>query len=107
LNPTAAIDAFYGPSMGKLTLRDPARLVAALQKMWQPIETAPLVGRIVLYRPSSPLEQARVVMGWYNAKHARPYWSHDLQGITGIKEARRHAPTLWCPVFLPLVTDET
>lgn len=107
---TRAIDAFYGASLGELTLRDPHRLVAALQSMWQPIETAPLHGRVMLYRPSSPFERARVVIGEYNAdkdaaRRPRPYWSHDLEAMTGTKEARRHPPTLWCPVFLPLVTD--
>lgn len=105
-------DAFYGPSLGELTLHDPRRLVAALQNMWQPIETAPLQGRIMLYRPSSPFERAHVVIGWYNpdkdaARRPRPYWSHDLEAMTGTKEARRHPPTLWCPVFPPLITHET
>ena len=74
------------------------------------MDNAPLRGRVLLYRPTSPHQLAQVVLGWYNpdadAKRPRPYWSHDLQAVTGIKEARRYAPTTWCPVFLPLITDE-
>lgn len=104
--------AFYGASLGGRTLRDPDRLIAALQGLWQPMDNAPLQGRVLLYRPTSPHVEAQVVMGWYNsnataARRPRPYWSHDLQAVTGIKEARRNAPAAWCPVFLPIPTNAT
>lgn len=106
------MEAFYGASLGERTLRDPDRLTAALQSLWQPMDNAPLQGRVLLYRPTSPRFEAQVVIGWYNfnadaVRRPRPYWSHDLQAVTGIKEARRHAPTAWCPVFLPIPISET
>ena len=106
-----AMEVLYDQRFKDCTLRDPARLVAALQSMWQLIETAPHDQRIVLYRPSSPFERARIVIGYYNAdgeaaRRPRPYWSHDCEPSTGTKEARKHPPTHWCPIY-PLPTDET
>lgn len=107
-----SIEAFYSPTWAERTLRDPDRLIAALQGLWQPMDNAPLQGRVLLYRPTSPHLEAQVVMGWYNSnatatRRPRPYWSHDLQAVTGTKEARRHAPSAWCPVFLPTPINET
>ena len=112
MNWSDAIAAFYDASLGERTLRDPDRLIAALQGLWQPMDNAPLQGRVLLYRPTSPHAGAQVVMGWYNsnataARRPRPYWSHALQAVTGIKEARRNAPAAWCPVFLPIPTNAT
>ncbi len=106
-----SIEAFYSPTWAERTLRDPDRLIAALHGLWQPMDNAPLQGRVLLYRPTSPHAEAQVVMGWYNsnaaaARRPRPYWSHDLQAVTGTKEARRYAPSAWCPVFLPIPTNE-
>ena len=111
MNWSYAMTAFYGVTLGERTLRDPDRLIAALQGLWQPMDNAPLQGRVLLYRPTSPHLEAQVVMGWYNsnataARRPRPYWSHDLQAVTGIKEARRNAPAAWCPVFLPISINE-
>lgn len=106
-----AMEVLYDQRFKDCTLRDPARLQAALQSLWQPIETAPKGQRIVLYRPSSPFERARVVIGQYEpnsdaARRPRPYWSHDCETFTGTKEARRHPPTHWCPLY-PLPIHET
>jgi len=98
----AAMAALYSQELANLTLRDPRRLVAVLRAMWQPITTAPAEGRIMLYRPSTRVESARVVMGWYRGANKRPYWTHDLEAMLGIREARRHQPTHWCPIHPPL-----
>lgn len=105
-----AMEVLYDQRFKDCTLRDPARLLAALQSMWQPIETAPKDQRIVLYRPSSPLERARVVIGYYNPDlgaphHPSPYWGHDCELLTGTDEARNHPPTHWCLLY-PLPTNE-
>jgi hypothetical protein len=109
MNLSPAMEAFYGPDLGERTLRDPDRLIAALQGLWQPMDNAPLQGRVLLYRPVSPHPEARVVIGWYNldagAQRPCPYWSHDLEAVAGTEEARLHAPMLWCPVFLPSLTN--
>jgi hypothetical protein len=100
----AGMQAAFDQQFADCTLSDPRRMAAALQAMWQPIETAPRDQRIVLYRPSSPIERARVVIGQYNpnsdaAKRPRPYWSHDCETFTGTKEARSHPPTHWCLLY--------
>ena len=63
---------------------------------WQPIETAPKDKRILLFRPCS---KWAIVTGKFNDDHfaakPRPYWEHDLQHITGIKESRQFQPTHW------------
>ena len=101
-----AMEVLYDERFKDCTLRDPARLLAALQSMWQPIATAPHDQRIVLYRPSSPSMRARVVIGQYSGDHPTPYWSHDCEMLTGTDEARAHAPTHWCLIY-PLPTNET
>jgi hypothetical protein len=98
----AGMQAALDQRFADCTLSDPRRMAAALRAVWQPIATAPTDARIVLYRPSSPVESARVVLGWYAASSKRPYWTHDLEAMLGIREARRHQPTHWCPVFPPL-----
>ena len=71
---------------------------------WQPIETAPKDERILLYRPSS-YPWASVVFGKFDsdryAKKPRPYWSHDLERIAGVKDARDAPPTHWQPLPAP------
>jgi hypothetical protein len=64
---------------------------------WQPIETAPKqAGRILLYR------DGRVVCGqWHTdqyAKNPKPYWTHDLIDVFGIRDARSRPPTDWMPL---------
>jgi hypothetical protein len=54
MNWSDAMAAFYGVTLGERTLRDPDRLIAALQGLWQPMDNAPLQGRVLLYRPTSP-----------------------------------------------------
>jgi hypothetical protein len=99
----AAMDAMHSPELAERTLGDPVRMVAALRALWQPIATAPMDARVVLYRPSAP--KATVVMGWYCSANKRPYWTHDLESLLGIKEARRHQPTHWCPIYPPLTHE--
>lgn len=72
---------------------------------WRPIETAPKDSRIMLYRPTSPSDIAKVVAGkWDSDKWAskpRPYWSHDLGHLMGKQEERKCAPTHWMPLPSP------
>ena len=64
---------------------------------WQPIETAPKSGLILLYRPKAP-NWGAVAPGAYEsdtyAKKPHPYWSIWLK-IGGIREAREWEPTHW------------
>lgn len=72
---------------------------------WQDISTAPKDGtRILLYRPTHILD-ARIVFGRWDsdryAKKPRPYWSHDLEPLWGVREARDCQPTRWAPTPEP------
>ena len=72
---------------------------------WLPIETAPKDGsRVLLWRESS-LEWARIVIGQWDTERfvskPRPYWTHDLERLTGKAEARKTAVTHWQPLPAP------
>jgi hypothetical protein len=48
MNWSDAMTAFYGVTLGERTMRDPDRLIAALQGLWQPMDNAPLQGLVLL-----------------------------------------------------------
>ena len=72
--------AFYGVTLGERTLRDPDRLIAALQGLLQPMDDAPLQGRVLLYRPTSPLHEAR--WSWAGTIPMRP--PPGVRVLTGV-----------------------
>lgn len=63
---------------------------------WQPISTAPKNQRILLLRDRT------VVCGAYDvdkyAVNPKPYWSHDLERLNGLRDARANPPTHWMPL---------
>lgn len=72
---------------------------------WQPIETAPKDGtRVLLYRESR-FEWTRIIVGQWDterfANKPRPYWTHDLERLTGKTEARATTVTHWQPLPEP------
>lgn len=76
---------------------------------WQPIEIAPKDQRILLYRPTTVSNWAKIVIGQYEddeyAVRPKPFWSHDLESLTGKKEARANHPTHWMPLPEPPAGD--
>jgi hypothetical protein len=70
---------------------------------WQPIETAPRDGMVLLFRPSA-YEWGKVAPGRHNDdRHAirpRPYWEMWLK-IGGVWESREWPPTHWMPLPQP------
>lgn len=71
---------------------------------WQPIETAPKDGSIILlYRPTAA-KWAVIAPGAWNddhyAKHPRPYWEGWLK-IGSVSEYRYWTPTHWMPLPEP------
>lgn len=68
---------------------------------WQPIDTAPKDGSMVmLYRPDA-IEWAKVCIGKYDDnryhKKPNPYWALCLH-IGGRNQARQWSPTHWMPL---------
>lgn len=72
---------------------------------WQPIETAPKDERVFLYRPACPYQWAQRVCGRFNSEpyisNPRPYWSHDVERLSGKADARKNPPTHWMPLPEP------
>ena len=70
---------------------------------WQPIETAPKDGKIVLYRPLA-WPWARITIGSWNAdgyrKNPRPYWKMDRLDVS-VAQMRKWEPTHWMPLPEP------
>ena len=68
---------------------------------WQPIETAPRDGTRVLLFRQSHITGAQIVFGRWNddrfRPRPRPYWTHDLERVWGVTEAREAQPTHWMP----------
>lgn len=80
------------------------------QMQWQPIETAPKDGTLVLlFRPSAH-EWGRVAPGkWHANEHAaspRPFWDGWLK-IGARSEWREWQPTHWMPLPAPPLTANT
>ena len=70
---------------------------------WKDISTAPTDGtRILLFRPTTQYDWARVVIGEYDSdKYAvrpKPHWSHERQDLTGRVDAKNNWPTHWMPL---------
>ena len=68
--------------------------------MWQPIETAPQDGTLILVYPPTWPDRACSMAKWKGdlyASRPRPYWARadDLGRVT---ISRRVAPTHWMPV---------
>ena len=71
---------------------------------WQPIETAPKDGSLVLlYRPDA-YDWGKVTPGKWEtqqySKKPKPYWDIWLK-IGGISESRAWVPTHWMPLPEP------
>jgi hypothetical protein len=70
---------------------------------WQPIETAPKDGMILLFRPTAP-KWGMVSEGKWDAqphhKKPNPYWEMWLK-IGSTTDSRRHDPTHWMPLPEP------
>lgn len=72
---------------------------------WQPIETAPKDQRILLGFSNPVFTGVSAIFGrWESDKFAtkpRPYWTHDMERLTGITGARAKQPTHWMPLPVP------
>lgn len=71
---------------------------------WMPIDTAPKNGtRLNLYWGDIPLFTgiSSCYGSWDADKYAtkpRPYWTHDKERLSGVKETRSNQPTHWMPL---------
>lgn len=74
---------------------------------WQPIETAPRVGRIIIW---SPLYGGWPVFARWDedsyAKKPRPFWNTDTSRSDGLLALRERPPTHWMPLPAPPARDE-
>ena len=71
---------------------------------WQPIETAPLDEKVILYWPtlfSDPYVTAGMWCKDEYAKRPRPFWSCDGEGWIGRTMLRSNPPTHWAKITLP------
>ena len=84
-----------------------ARAAIAAMPGWQPIETAPTKGRIMLHRPTSGMSEPDI--GDFDndcyAKKPRPYWSSERRWM-GVSWCRTHTPTHWMPLPKPPKDDK-
>lgn len=76
---------------------------------WQPIETAPKNGEIVLlYRPTAERTWGKVTLGMWESdsysKNPRPYWQIWLK-IGCVSESRAWEPTHWMPLPEPPIAQ--
>ncbi|MCR4334334.1 MAG: hypothetical protein NUV47_01215 [Patescibacteria group bacterium] len=73
-----------------------------MDNQWMPIKTAPTHKRILLLYPKPIFTGIDVIIGeWefdHYAKKPRPYWSHDLERLTGKCATRSNQPTHWMPL---------
>lgn len=71
---------------------------------WQPIETAPKDGDVLLYCPRRGVVRGRWDTSKY-AKKPRPYWTNDRECLWGIAATRDDQPTHWMPLPSPPCPD--
>lgn len=71
---------------------------------WQPIETAPLVHSVLVFRPAMWGGKGHIGVARWNtdeyAKHPKPFWK-SCEGWIGKTEDRAYPPTHWQPLPAP------
>lgn len=71
---------------------------------WQPIESAPLDEKVILYWPNlfdGPYVTAGMWCKDGYAKHPRPFWGCDGEAWIGRTLLRANPPTHWAKINLP------
>jgi len=69
---------------------------------WQPIETAPKDQRIILCYETCIFTNIFSACGKWNddqySNNPKPYWTHDMEKILGVRETRGQQPIAWMPL---------
>lgn len=75
---------------------------------WRTIDSAPRDGsEILLYIPrNSQYRPEMVVVGRWNDRDIKPYFTNDCERLYGVRNTRKHQPTHWMPLPEP-PTDAT
>lgn len=75
---------------------------------WRTIDSAPRDGsRIMLYIPrKSTYIPAKTVVGRWDVRDIRPYFTNDRERLDGVRATRKIQPTHWMPLPEP-PTDAT
>ena len=70
---------------------------------WRTIDSAPKDGsKILLYIPrNSQYCPERTVVGRWNDRDIKPYFTNDCDRLEGVRKTRKRQPTHWMPLPEP------